>query len=320
MWVAQSKVAGTHYFDDYWIFGKQTGADIEQAMVTFSPGDDVASEARLYLYADGKRPDVVEEAAIGMSDVGAQATRLPSAPPFASAWPADADGAAEAIVEMLPRGAPNQSPVDEKPIAAALAAGKPRRVVEVVEPAHPKGGFAEHHGALAVALASPDALDGKALEAALAKAVAPLVTGAGSEVAFVDDGAGADAVRALQLPLVAEWALSWKKAGAAIVIATDPAACRRLAASLAQAPGSSLLGASAPRLYRLDVDRAGAAWRDVTKTLAERSNWSDVADAELFDQSIGGLFDVAKEWKHVLAFGYARGPRLYVEEVQYKTK
>ncbi len=322
MWVNQRMVSGTHYFDDYWIFGKETGADMDAAMVTFEPGDDLAVESRLYLYADGKRPDVAEDARveIGRADAAGAVAALPPAPPFASAWPADGDGAARAIVELLPRGAPSEDGVAPAPIAAALAPAKPRRVLEVVDPSHPKNGFAEHHGALAVALAAPDALDAKALEKALAQAVAPRVTGAGSELAFTDDGAGADAVRALALPLVSEWALAWKRAGAALVIGTDPAACRKLAAALADPKAAALLGPSAPRLYRLEVERAGAVWRDVTRTLAQRQNWSDSADSDLYEKSIGGLFDVAKDWKRVVAVGYARGPQLYIEEVQYRTK
>src|SRR5262245_60164671 len=102
MWVNQKRVAGTHYFDDYWIFGKEAGADIDAALVTLQPGDDLAVEARLYLYPDGARPDVAEDAQveIGRADAAGAAAALPAAAPFASAWPADGAKAASAIVEL----------------------------------------------------------------------------------------------------------------------------------------------------------------------------------------------------------------------------
>jgi hypothetical protein len=318
LWVNQKHVAGSHYFDDYWIFGKESGARIEAARVALAPGDDLTVETRLYLYEDGARPDVKKDDAgeVGRADVPAAAAALPSAPPFASAFPADSAHAAAALVELLPRGEGADELPSPDAIAAALEPAKPRRAVEALEPSHPKGGFAEHHAAIALGLAAPDALDGKALEAALAAEVQKRVTG-GGELAFADAG---DGVRALGLPLVSEWSLAWKRAGGALVVATDPAAAKRLAAALAAPATARLLDAGAPRLYRLDVDRAGATWKDATRTLAQRGNFADPNDAELFEKSIGGLFDVVKDTRRVVALGYARGPRQYVEEVQYRSK
>jgi hypothetical protein len=317
MWVNQKELSGRHYFDDYWIFGKETGAGIDAAMVTFTPGSEVSAETRIYQYADGKRPDVSDgKSDLGKADVVAATAPLPSAPPFASAWPTDGEKAASAIAELLPRGRPGEEPDDLEAIQKALDAAKVRRALEVVEPSHVKGGFAEHHGGIAFGLGAADALDGKALEAAIAGVLAPRVTGAGSDLAFSDEGD----LRVLKLPLVSEWSLSWKRVGNALVIATDPAAAKRMLTALGSPQTAALLNPTAPRLYRLDVDRAGVAYRDVAKTLAVRSNWSDVSDAELFEESLGGLFDVVKDDRRVVAYGYARGPRQYVEEVQYRTK
>ncbi len=318
LYVAQGRLTGTHYFDDYWIFGGESAAGIRAALVTLAPGDDVTVETRTYLYDDGALPDVAEDLRVdpGHADVAAAVTALPAAPPFASAAPADAERAASAVEELLPRKADAGPRSPDGAIAKALAPGKPRRTVETIEPAHPKGGFAEHHAAVAIALEAPDALDGKALEAALAATLAPRVTGAG-DLAFADDTGG---VRALKLPLIAEWALAWKRTGDALVVATDPAACRRLADALGAPATAKLLAREAPRLYRLDVERAGATWRRVTGTLAERDNWSDPADGELFRDSLGGLFDVVKDTRRVVALGYRRGPGRYVEEVQFRAR
>lgn len=317
LWVEQKPLTNSHYFADYWIFGKESAAGIDQALVTLAPGDDVTVETRTYLYADGQRPDVGEDAAVdvGHADVPAATAALPSAPPFASAGPTDAERAARAIASLLPREGENEGDDDNSAIAAALAPGKPLRAVESIDAAHPKGGFAQHHGAIAIALGAPGSLDGKALESALGAVVAPRVTGAGSEVAFSDDSGG---IRALRLPLVGEWALAWKRSGDAIVLGTDPDACRKLADALAQPQSAKLLAPSAPRLFRLDVDRAAATWRDVTRTLAARENWSDAADADFYKDSLGGLFDVVKDTRRVVGFGYAKGKRRYVEEVQYR--
>jgi hypothetical protein len=330
LWVAQKRLTGTHYFDDYWIFGKASADGIESALVTLAPGDDVTVETRVYLYPAGARPAVAEDAAVdpGHADVVAAVAALPSSPPFASAAPADAKQAALILEGLLPRAGASEGEADPTTgLAEALAPGKPLRTVETVEPAHPKGGFAEHHGAVAIALGAPNAIDGKSFEAALAAAVGPRLVG-GTDLAFTDEpgvegqarqsGLLQGPTRALKLPLVTEWSLAWRRVGDAIVVGTDPAACRRLADALAQPATAKLLAPSAPRLYRLDVDRAATTWRDVTRTLAARQNWSDNNDAELFQESLGGLFDVAKETRRVVALGYARGPRRYVEEVQYR--
>ncbi|MSP59617.1 MAG: hypothetical protein EXR72_04605 [Myxococcales bacterium] len=322
LWVDQKRLTGTHYFDDYWIFGGQSAAGIDSALIALSPGEDTTAETRIYLYAAGKRPDVTEDAAveIGRADPVSATLALPAAPPFASAFPVDAGRAAEVIAGLLPRGAREDQAGDAAPIATSLASGKPRRAVEAIDPSHAKGGFAEHHGAVAIGLAAPALLDPRALEAALAAAVAPRVTGAGSALTFSDEGTGAAAVRALRLPLIAEWSLSWRRIEGGIVIATDPTACRKLAEALARPETAKLLAPSAPRLYRLDLDRAGTVWRDVTKTLAARDNWSDVANGEFYRESVGGLFEVARDTHRVVALGYARGPRHYVEEIQYRGK
>ena len=136
----------------------------------------------------------------------------------------------------------------------------------------------------------------------------------GSDVAFRDEGG----VRALRLPLVPEWALSWVAGDGRLIVATDPAAALELRAALARPAAAALLLTGAPRLWRLDLDRAASLWQGTTKLLAVRSNWRDPADAELFAKSLGGLFSVGKDVHRVVAYGYTKGARCYVEEVQYR--
>jgi hypothetical protein len=315
LWVAQKRVAGTHYFDDYWIFGKESGAGVDAALVAFQPGDAESVETRVELFAPGARPQVALDDATepGRADVARAVAALPDGPPFAAAWPADAARAAAAIAELLPRGEDDAGATSRAAVEAVLARANPRRAVEVLEPSRrtKTGGSVEHHAALAFALGKPDALDGAALDAALAGAA-----GRESAAAFsVENGA-----HVLKLPLVGEWALSWRRDGARLVVATDPAAARRLDAALAAPATAALLGDGAPRLYRLDVARAGTLWRDVTRTLAARDNWREPADAELFEKSVGGLFDVVADTRATVARGWARGARQYVEEVHYLGK
>ena len=317
MWVAQRRISNTHYFADYWIFDKDSSVGIDQAIVTLAPGDEVTTETRIYLYSPGARPAVGENAIVEVchADVVAATSALPSSPPFVSAHAADAARAAQAIEALLPRGTSDRA-ADIRAIAKALQPGDPNRAVEALEPSHPKGGFAEHHGAVAVALGAPGAFDGKTLEAALAGVVAPRIGGAGSDLSFTNDAGG---VRTLKLPLIAEWSLAWERVGDAIVLGTDPSSCLRLADALALPQSTKLLASSTPRLFRLDVDRAAGVWNDAVTTLAARDNWSETGDAEFFQESLGGLFEVARDTRRVVGIGYARGPRRYVEEVQFRS-
>ena len=321
VWVAGEALSG-HYFDDFWLFGKETAAGVSAAWLTLAPSSDVTIESRTYLYAEGARPAVGadEGARIGTSDVVAKTAALPATPPFASAHPIDAAGAAQLLDELLPiahgeddKSVDNDASARRKLFAEALAPAQPRRVVELLTPqVATKTTHAESHAAVAIALGKPAAFDAAKLEKALLGALAPSLGGA--DLAFHDE----PGARALRLPLVNEWSLTIAIADGKLIFASDPQAAQDLKAAIGKPEAAALLAEGAPRLWRLDVDRAKDLWQSTNKVLAARSNWRDPADTDLFGKSIGGLFTVGRDVHKVVAYGYAKGPRFYVEEVQYR--
>lgn len=327
VWVSGEALA-SRYFDSYWIFGKTDifGRGVRAAWLTLTPGEDLTVETRTLLYAEGTRPAVAAGAAsgggtvVGQSDVPGQVAPLPGAPIFAAAHPTDASAAGAALTELLPLpGGPEISAKTAEALAMVLGPARPDRALEVLDPARAKGGPMQHHAGLVLALRAPASFDAAHFEAALLGALAPgLGAPSGSTLAFTDEGGR----RSLKLPLVpaSEWSLTWQLRGDRLLVATEAAGVTRLAEALAHAEVNRLLDAAAPRLYRLDLGRAATVWRDTTRMLALRKNWNSEENADLFTKTIGGLFTMVKDTRRVLAYGYAQGTDIYVEEVQYRAR
>jgi hypothetical protein len=326
VWVSGEALA-SRYFDSYWIFGKADalGHGVRGAWLTLTPGEDLTVETRTLLYAEGKRPAVAaagtgKGSVVGQSDVPAQVAPLPGGPIFAAAHPTDASAAGAALTELLPLPAgPEVSVKAADALALALTPAGPDRALEVLDPARAKGGPMQHHAGLVLALRTPASFEAARFEAALLGALAPgLGTPGGAPLAFADEGGR----RSLKLPLVpaSEWSLTWQLRGDRLLVATEAAGAARLAEALGRAEVNRLLEAAAPRVYRLDLGRAATVWRDTTRMLALRKNWNSEENADLFTQTIGGLFAMVKDTRRVLAYGYAQGPDLYVEEVQYRAR
>lgn len=327
VWVSGEALA-SRYFDSYWIFGKADilGRGVRAAWLTLTPGEDLTVETRTLLYAEGTRPAVATGASagkgtvVGQSDVPGQVAPLPGAPIFAAAYPTDASAAGMALTELLPL--PEGSEMLAKTadaLAMALGPARPDRALEMLDPARAKGGPMQHHASLVLALRAPASFDAARFEAALLGALAPgLGAQGGNPLAFTDEGGR----RSLKLPLVpaSEWSLTWQLRGDRLLVATEAAGAARLAEALGRAEVNHLLDAAAPRLYRLDLGRAATVWRDTTRMLALRKNWNSEENADLFTKTIGGLFTMVKDTRRVLAYGYAQGPDLYVEEVQYRAR
>jgi hypothetical protein len=310
VFVDQKRLTGTPQFDRRWIFDLDVTRRVDAALLGVRFERDETVETRVYAFAAGAAPPPLAApppgVAFGRSDPRAAIATLPAAP-FGARRATDAADAARYLADICGSG----EKADLERLRAVLAAARPTALVEVADPA-PRQGLRTHDrtGVLLV-LAQPGMLDAAALEAALATArLRGLDVAGGPRPAFADAGGA----RVLRLPLVAEHVVAVRRAGAALVVATDPELASRLdAASAAALP--RLVAPVTPAL-RLDLGRAGAHLGEVTRLLAARSNWP-ARDARFYAESVAGLPAAWPTVRDLVVVEYAAGG-LHLVEAHYR--
>lgn len=321
VWVSRDALA-SRYFDNYWLFGPGGGRGIRAAWLALEPGRPTR-ETRIYRYEDlrssqAARPRVGRDDAteIGASDLTARLALLPPSTLYASAHPTHAADAAQAILELMPAPRPRDGVDPVERLRRVIEPWQVHRAIEVIDPevettAKWQEGRWTNEAAVALGLEAQQGFAAAQFEGALLDLLAlqPVV---GAEVGFVER----DGLRVLELPLIEEWKLSWLRQGDALVVGTSPTACLRLAQAVAPPNGGRLLRSDAPLIYRLDLRRASAIWEANLEVLRDHPSWTDPRHADLFGRTVTGLFHLDRELHDVTAFGYARGERDYVEEVQ----
>jgi hypothetical protein len=310
VFVDQKRLNGTPQFDKRWIFDVDLAKRVDAALLGVRFERDETVETRAYAFAPGAPlPPLAAPApgvAFGRSDLARATDALPAAP-FGARRPTDAADAARALADICSSG----DKADLERLRAALAAARPTALLEIADPT-PRQGLRTHdRNGVLLALARPDQLDAAALEAALQAArLRGLDVGGAPRPAFAD-AAGA---RVLRLPLVEEHVVTVRRAGAALVVATDPEIASRL-----EAVGAAALPRLAPPMVgalRLDLRRAGAHLGEVTRLLAARSNWP-ARDARFYAESVAGLPAAWPAVRDLVVVEYASGG-LHLVEAHYR--
>lgn len=320
VYLGRGALGGSRHFRRYWLLGAEGAADLDGALLalTLAPLGEVHG---LAYRAGAPQPQAL---APREADEALRLTDALPPRPYAQAQLTDAAGAAARLRELLPlpQGQPPDGDSDEdqdavaRPgpggppepgagaaeLAAALAPAEPHRALELAD-AGPGLLLGRARLGVAVGLRGP-AVAGPALEAALLRALGPL---GAPPPAFVDEGGA----RVLRLPLLSGWALCWARRDDRLAVATDP----ELLGELLRAP-PELLRRGAPLLRRVDLARAAAPYKDALKILARRDNWGDPAHRALYQESVGGLFDLARPVRAVRAATYRRGD-LLIEQLRF---
>lgn len=320
IYVTKGALQGNRYFDRYWIFGPESAAGINGALLSLSVTPEGTTETRAYSYAEGAAPKLAPLEGEGRADVVRLTGALPPAP-YAQVTLTDAAGAAALVTELLPvpqttsagsSQAEGFGAETQRALTEALTAAGPLRALELADP-KAAGLLSQHRGALALSLRQPAALEAEAFERALLRGIEGLlgVGHGGPALRFEEDGGA----RVLRLPLLAGWALSWQKQGDHLLLATGPEGL----ATLRQATGAALREGG-PLLRRVELDRSGSYYQGVLRVLKQRENWSDRSNLELYQKVVGGLPEVVKPVRRVLSARYRLAgvaTPLIMEEVRY---
>jgi hypothetical protein len=313
VFVDQARLSGTPQFDKRWIFDVDVARKVDAALLGVRFERDATVETRVYAFAPGTAAPPLAAPPAGVafsrSDLRALVESLPAVP-FGARRPTDAADAARRLAGLC--GSAERADVER--LRGVLAAARPTGLLEVADPAPRQGLRAHDRSGVTLLLASPGGLDAAALEAALAAArLRGLDVASGPSPAFAEDGGA----RVLRLPLVAELAVTVRRAGAdgaALIVATDPELAARLHASHAAA--APRLAAPMVAALRLDLRQAGAHLGDVTRLLGARANWP-ARDARFYSESVAGLPAAFASVRDLVVIEYAAGG-LHLVEAHYR--
>jgi hypothetical protein len=339
VFVRLDRIRGTHHFDDFWIFDWATGGasprldGLEATLLSARVGAaGRASETRVSAVAADRRDRVLA----GLPKApGADLDAACAALPPGLLTSVSQGDAARRLLWLLPyadRVDDWGAPTGEDPrlaaapaLEAVLARSGAGRVLDVVSlstTTRPDGAtVVRRHGAVAVRLATPGALDVPALEAAL---VAPVSAALGRRISLAftqaTDSSGRFTLHGLRIPLVeaSEWQLTLIPPGPSspwLIVATSAAGAADLATRLGQPALAGHLEAGAPACGRIDLLTARARWTDLAATL-ERGPWSAEESRALVTQVVPDLF-AALGLREVITVAHRRD-EYHVEQVEYR--
>jgi hypothetical protein len=347
VFVRMSALRGTHYFDDYWIFGKDSPrvAGIGAAMLALSePDQGTIRETRVFQYDDDTdRPPAITETAVGGAlDPVSSAGPIAKLGTLATVEPATGERVADLVSRLLPQSPADCPPGSTQPFCSpgnsaqlstltaamgkALDAAGPTRLLDVVTvdvgdagsgatarmPAVGRG------GAVVVALGQGATFDRNAVESGIAAYVAAIATaGTPSTPAFADT-AGHPGMRTIGLDLIPA-ALSMIGAGDHgdyVVFATSPDLAASLASQLSSGGDlAAVLADDGPILSHYDLKSASSGWQVLAEVLGARDDWADTDAQSLVTHIVPSVASAAGPGvSSVSTVGYRSGP-YYVEDM-----